>query len=153
MDRSQATRRILQERSTRDLQSKTHENQRKFVDYTFKTHYVPGKTHFIADVLSRAPVFDPEAEEFNIMDATAILVQEEPDVQDITDAIDAEYKALLDVVEERVKPENLPQAHPGRAYSNKIQDLSTKQINGKTLILMDGVRIVIPRPARKAIVN
>ena len=53
----------------------------KIVDYTFKTHYVPGKTHFIADALSRAPVFNPEAEEFNIMDATALLVHEEPDIQ------------------------------------------------------------------------
>ena len=57
------------------------------------------------------------------------------------------------MVEEKVLPENLPPAHPGRAYSNKLHNLSTKQVNGKTIILMDGTRIVIPRPARKAIMD
>ena len=42
----------------------------KIIRYTFKITWVAGKTHFMADALSRYPVFGPAEDNFNV--ATAI---------------------------------------------------------------------------------
>ena len=36
------------------------------IKFTFEVNWVEGRTHYIADALSRAPVFAPEEEEFTI---------------------------------------------------------------------------------------
>ena len=38
----------------------------KIIEFTFEVSWVKGKTHYIANALSRAPVFGPEEEEFTI---------------------------------------------------------------------------------------
>ena len=35
----------------------------KLIGYQFEVHYLPGKVNFVADCLSRSPVFKPEASE------------------------------------------------------------------------------------------
>ena len=38
----------------------------KIIPYTFKITWVAGKTHYIADALSRYPVFGPAEDNFNV---------------------------------------------------------------------------------------
>ena len=39
----------------------------KIIPYTFKITWVAGKTHYIAETLSRYPVFGPADDNFNIV--------------------------------------------------------------------------------------
>ena len=53
----------------------------KIVPYTFKITWVDGKTHHIADALSRYPVFGPAEDNFNVDTAIKCLrsLTAEPD--------------------------------------------------------------------------
>ena len=62
----------------------------KLLDFTFTVTRVPGKTHYIADALSRYPVFGPHEMELPINDiATCFRVHKLMSLGDITSAIDA----------------------------------------------------------------
>ena len=50
----------------------------KIAAYCFKVTYVPGKTHNIADALSRAPIF-PGTNELNIQVDTALVTLQQPE--------------------------------------------------------------------------
>ena len=45
----------------------------KILPYSFTVTWVPGKTHYIADALSRHPVFQPEADHIPTEDAIVCL--------------------------------------------------------------------------------
>ena len=45
----------------------------KILPYSFSVTWVPGKTHYIADALSRYPVFQPEADHIPTEDAVICL--------------------------------------------------------------------------------
>ena len=45
----------------------------KTLPYSFTVTWVPGKTHYIADALSRYPVFQPEADHIPTEDAIVCL--------------------------------------------------------------------------------
>ena len=65
--------------------------------YSFVVCWVPGKTHFIADALSRAPLFAPEElPDLEIDTAISCLaVTSQPSLNLVYAAIDEDYKTLL----------------------------------------------------------
>ena len=50
-----------------------HRIMSKLIGYQFKLLWTPGKTHHIADALSRSPVFKPESDQ-DVLACSAILV-------------------------------------------------------------------------------
>ena len=132
----------------------------KLTVYSFTVQWVEGKTHYIADALSRYPVFNPD----NTIDAEMA----EPDMpeivncmrtthvnglQDICQHIDDNYKMIADAVESDQQWRKFSRTHPAMQYKGIMHRLSF-HIMGKTrLILLDRTRIVIPTAARQYILK
>ena len=142
---------------TKDLQDIPNARLQRFRErlthYTFEVIWTPGKTHLIADALSRAPVFLPKEAEAVICNATlAHTVAEDPALQPIYDAIenDKDYKSIISAILNGITAKNLPPNHPGKRFSNIWNDLS---VFDNTLIVWDDSRIIIPQTSRKSILN
>ena len=69
----------------------------KLVEFNITVKWVPGKSHFIADALSRAPLFSPptpDEEEFTIDTARSCLIQvveKNHELKLILDSLDSDY--------------------------------------------------------------
>ena len=65
--------------------------------FSFNVFWVPGKTHLIADALSRAPLFAPEdLPGLEIDTAISCLSQmSQPSIRVIYNAIDDDYRQLI----------------------------------------------------------
>ena len=74
----------------------------KLLEYNFSVTWVPGKSHLIADALSRAPLFAPEeVEDIAIDTARVCLAKTAHNQLDIIfDAIDSDYVKLCQDVRE-----------------------------------------------------
>ena len=118
----------------------------KVAMYTFRVSWDPGKTHLIADALSRAPLFAPE-EHLGLEIDTAIscLTQtSHPTMDLIFKSIDDDYRLLLSDVKHGTFHSTYAQSL--KAYFD-ILSLS----NG--LVLMVSRRIVLPLPSVKPILK
>ena len=122
---------------------------RKVSGYTFQVEWVPGKTHHIADALSRAPLFHADNElDTPISTALAYLAylayQQNPALSLIYDAIDEDYKqCMVDIVEKTHKS----------VLANALKGVWDEVGIEKGLILINSERIVLPTPAIKAILK
>ena len=70
----------------------------KLTNYSFTITWVEGKSHYVADALSRAPVFTEEEEEIPTDSAIACLqVTDTGSLSSITSNIDKDYLALTEL--------------------------------------------------------
>ena len=92
----------------------------KLIGYQFKVLWTPGKTHHIADALSRAPVFQPE-ENKDILACSVLVAKEDASEETIDPAIkclieqteeDTNYQTVYEAVWARKRLDNLPKDHP-----------------------------------------
>jgi len=120
----------------------------KLTSFCFKVTWTAGKTHCIADALSRAPVFAPsEEEDPNATDFTVCnRVAADPAMQVLFDAIedDDDYKRLIRALRENVASDQF------RSIWHNLSLFDDEEI---TLVLYDSSRIVVPAPARKEILK
>ena len=96
--------------------------QEKITKFTFEVSWVEGKTHYIADALSRAPVFAPEEEEFTIDCAITHCRQIKEETQimhTFAGLLQEEYKQLIKPTLQGKDFSKLPQTHPVRAYKSQ----------------------------------
>ena len=125
----------------------------KLIRYNFDVVYTPGKTHYIADALSRAPYFEPPPH--NILHCNTVLVQavaEDPILQELFDAAseDSDYGAIIDAFLAGKSPLSLPILHPARALKSYWDDLSIMDDN---LIIFQSSRIFVPSKMRASILD
>ena len=109
------------------------------------------KTHLIADVLSCAPVFQPEEEEDDTIDTAirCLQIRESNELASIADAIDKKYNLIVQAVKSDTNFKLLLSHHPARQLLSICTQLSIDKLGGKDVIMQDGSRILVPREARK----
>ena len=89
----------------------------KIIEFTFEVRWVEGKTHYIADALSRAPVFAPEEEEFTINCAITHCrqIKERSEIMHTFAGLQQEeYTQLIEATLESKDFSKLPLTHPAR---------------------------------------
>ena len=92
----------------------------KLSDYNFSVEWVAGKTHLIADGLSRAPVFSPSEEEVQQVHVFRII-SEDPKLSVLVDeaAKDKEYQSIIDAVLGNLTQKELPKESSFRSSQGK----------------------------------
>ena len=118
----------------------------ELINFSFDVIWVPGKTHLIADALSRNPVFtapEPEIEaiDINLDDPLVNELQRAAQTED-------EYQSIITALSTNKVPKNLPPHHPARLYNNVWDSLSSEH----NMLFLDN-RIVIPQSMRAKIVD
>ena len=120
----------------------------KMTDYSMEVTWTPGKTHLIADALSRAPVFDPAepGAEVNAVEAS------DPALQPLFQAAasDESYMRVIEALVSGKRVEALPPDHPARIFKSIWEDLS---VHEDSLLVLDGQRIVVPPAARAEVLG
>jgi hypothetical protein len=133
----------------------------KLSHFRFNVMWTPGKTHHIADALSRAPIFDaPEVEEEK---ATLCCVSTDSSEEQLAPldpqitklmakgSSDEQYLELIQALLNGKNVSNLPPTHPGRRYSSLWDQLSLYSNKEGRLVVLDGHRIIPPASARSDI--
>ena len=85
----------------------------KLTNFSFEVKWVEGKTHMIADALSRAPVFQPEEEEDKAIDTgiQCLQVRESNELANIEEAIDENYNVIVQAIKTDAEFKHLPSHH------------------------------------------
>ena len=150
MDRSQTTSRHLE--NTRLMRMRE-----KIIPYTFKITWVTGKTHYIADALSRYPVFGPAEDNLNVDTAIKSLrsLSAEPEsLKSIYVKQKEAYKLVMTELKKNSHFSKLATDHPARAFKNIQDRLSIdRDEQGNEVMLKDSQKIVVPRDAQDEILK
>ena len=125
----------------------------KIQEFMFKVEWVQGKTHYIADALSRSPVFAPEEEDFTI--DCAITHCRQVNATRTMNAIEElqheNYKKLISAVLEEEDFAKLPNDHSARAYKSLAHRILISSTGNTNVAMLDGRRIIVPNTAITAI--
>ena len=122
--------------------------------YSFDVTWTPGKSHHIADALSRAPAFTPpedttEAQSEIIACAITAL---DPALQFLYQAAadDPNYRACVHALAHGETAKSVPAQHPARTLASVWDDLS---VHDGVLMLYDAHRIFVPASYRERILK
>jgi transposase InsO family protein len=146
---------------TKSLQDLTNSRLRrlreKMTPFRFTLCWTAGKTHSMADALSRAPIFDPpeESADDTLNITLCHRIATDPQLQILFDAIvdDQPYKDLIHAIQTDEQVSKLPDTHIAKLFANVWNRLSTLDDDAETLIILDNDRIVVPTKARPHILN
>ena len=112
----------------------------KIIEFTFEVRWVEGKTHYIADALSRAPVFVPEEEEFTINCAITHCrqIKERSEIMHTFAGLQQEeYTQLIEATLEGKDFSKLPLTHPARAYKSIADRISISKAGPTDVAMLD----------------
>ena len=130
----------------------------KTLRFSFNLEWHQGKTHFIADALSRYPVFAPDAGDDEI-DAAHIAccrrVQESTPCSSIIDAVqmDEKYLRIVEAVQDKDFDIDADDAHPAADLRKQWNRISLLQSGDTYLIVIDGIRLFVPESMRPQILQ
>ena len=120
-------------------------------DYNFTVEWVEGKTHLIADALSRNPVFGPEDGDHEDPVAAVVLqcIATDPAFSDIFDhgLKDHFHSALADAIEKKQ-----PAVAPHKSDWENMSVIRRDDDNAP-LVVVDGRRILVPEGHRREILR
>ena len=126
--------------------------------YNFTVKWVPGKTHYIADTLSLAPVFwaaELDEDPRDIEDTIHCLrILNDPALNIITEAAeDNTYAKAAAELLQTGRHASPSESSPLHEYASVLSSISISEPEKGTLHLMkDRAKIVIPKPARSKII-
>ena len=108
--------------------------------------WVPGKTHYIADALSRAPLFCAQEEEGIDVNTTfsCLTITQDPAINIILSHIDSDYVQCKEDILNNTEHSDLIKFMKG------LRDQLSIEVG---IILLDAKRIVIPKQAIKPILK
>ena len=125
----------------------------KVAHFSFSVEYVPGKSHLIADALSRAPIFSPpEKELISVNNVLANKLASDPALQEFYNAAlgDYNYTATVQALLSGKSLSTLPVNHPARTYRSIWDNLS---VLDDTLLVLNDSRLVVPPECREKVLQ
>ena len=128
----------------------------KIIEFTFEVSWVEGKTHYIADALSRATVFAPEEEEFTINCAITHCrqIKEESQIMHTFAGLQQEeYTQLIDATLQGNEFSKRPLTHPARAYKSIADRIYISTTGTTGVAMLDSTRIIVPPIAVRSIIK
>ena len=128
----------------------------KIIEFTFEVKWVEGKTHYIADALSRAPVFTPEEEEFTIDCAITHCrqVKERSEIMHTFAGLQQEeYTQLIEATLQGKEFSKLPLTQPARAYKSIADRISVSTTGTTDVAMLDRTIIIVPPNAIQSIMK
>ena len=109
----------------------------KLTGFNFEVKWVAGKSHSIADALSRAPIFQPQEEEFTVdCSVSCLRITNEQMMSWLHEGKGEEYEALLKAIEEGKDISKLPTNNPARKYKDIRDRISINTEDGGKLSLI-----------------
>ena len=130
----------------------------KTLGFNFRIEWREGKTHYIADALSRYPVFNPEASDDEIENAHTYICRKIQDFTPCTTLIDTittdrKYNLITDALQNPAFDIGEDHSHPAFEF-RKQWDRMSILLSGETKIaVVDGLRILVPIAARSSIID
>ena len=123
----------------------------QLLGFTFNVKYTPGKTHCLADALSRAPLHDAPTED-DVTIATVLHFPKDLSLHSLQELAiaDANYQLVIQALRDDKDPKMLPLTHPARLYANMWDEISLDKTFG---LLMYQTRLIIPERARSDILD
>jgi len=125
----------------------------KLASYKFDVVWTPGKTHLIADALSRAPVFDPPEDSSDSLENVNLCnaIASDPNLNQLHEAAkeDKNYQRIIQAIQDDKQQRILPTGHPAKLYANIWENISI--LNG--LLVVNNKQIIIPDSQRKRILE
>ena len=114
--------------------------------YSFEVNWVPGKTHFIADALSRAPLFLPQEQPDLEIDTaiTCLAATSHPSMSVISHAVDDDYRTLI---------QDVLCGTSNSAYLRSLKSEMPSLSVSDSLVLLDSRRIFLLIPAVKPVLR
>ena len=116
-----------------------------------------GKTHYIADALSRFLVFDPDPknEDYKVYDAiTCLIITSDPGLEILEEIkYDKNYQLTIEALYDDADPLKLPADHPAKEYTPVFHELSIRQNGEQDILLKYGKKIVVPQLACQRILK
>ena len=125
----------------------------KVVNFNFKLTWTAGKEHLIADALSRAPVFPGEDDaDYTVMAMRVRVTGSDPALQPLLEwaKSDPEYVALVQCFRAGGDPAASPLL---RQYASVWPEVSLHDLGDTPLLVLQGSRILVPRPARAGLLK
>ena len=118
----------------------------KITEYCFEVTWTPGKTHYVADALSRAPLFDPQEDEDLAVDTarTCLTARGGDHLDRILDSIDSDYRQFKEDVTKGTCKSTY--AHQTKAVRDRLS------VDGD-LVYLDAAKIVVPTRAIKVVLE
>ena len=116
-------------------------------DYSFDLTYLEGKTHFLADLLSRSVEFSgPNKEE--IVNAVVTATVADPKLEGIKAAAtdDEQYQKIIEAWKSGAEPQSLESSHPAKIYTRCWNEMALYE---DLLTLND--KIVVPQAFRRTL--
>ena len=85
--------------------------------------------------------------------ATCFRVHKLMSLGDITLAINADYASLIAFVKGNQRHDKTNNPHIAKLFHSVMDELSVRQVNGVELVILQGICIVVPLPARKSVIR
>ena len=133
----------------------------KLIGYQFRLSWTLGKTHHIADTLSRYPVFPPNDEDdvlvCSIWVARGKVTEEETESDPALERLiehatnEEDYQKVYLAVKNRKKLNELPKDYPAQHYRSYWHAMSLEQTLPK-LVFYHG-RVIVPKAAKKEVME
>ena len=115
------------------------------MEYTPEVKWVPGKNHYIANALSRSPLFDTNDDDYVIL---CNYQSVETAWNSIKEGAKTEkYAALINAIQQGCCNANTSQ------YKTLIHRLSLRQIAKVIMAVLDSTRLTIPESSQRAILT
>ena len=119
----------------------------RLVDFNFEVSWCPGKSHFVADALSRAPVFPGEEDHDALLSDKEIVcaVRNFPAMNMFLEPSRSKsYQTLVNALKRNENPTKRLKDYA--THWSKLSILNLE--NGDSLVLLNNSRIVVPEEAR-----